>query len=775
MPLKISRQIEISSRKKVGRNEPCPCGSGKKYKKCCLEKEQEYLPKVNKGEISLLIDWAIEQSFFQELLKKKVKEFFGDKKIGEEEIHGLIEALIFEEKIDGKTTLKHFVEKASLTKEEKLIYQSWLTKSFFSIFEVIDVDLGKSLRLRDLINNQYYFVSERMGTYQMEKGIIFASRLLPIKEFWMFAGGLGMILSGKEEAYWLKRNLKNTLLSSTLQLDFMKVFYGEEETQEKTIESLSHEQTKKLLSNLLKKHQISYQISEIETMILENNAEPNKIIQALAKKATKEEEFNEWTNLFYHYWQTHPKFTDKEKPGPKEKILINQMMLEFEKENLEELTAEEINKLSIEFSKRWLNTPQQELESKTPKEVIIEERIARGSTIKEEPSYNFSFASIPASFPPAKEIESIKKYNLATKLMAKEHQYLKALELFSELYSDLDFLEEKFRWYGKIGTCLTNLGEIELGKKYFEKSLQLNPDYKISLKNLEVFNYPQELKEIKKHGEQQLFNSVLEKSPIFIIPEIEKKEFNECELLQDVISFLKFLDKNPVPVSLKQKLLRFKDVLVINKKLIQPDPEVVEIENFSDSYRYEWQMPKVRFLHLLTLVGKLSQIKNRKLILTLEGKEFLSKNEDQQFSQIFNIWFAKLKWATLEDTDKWRPNLAKPIIEILQNQSWWILETLRKFGEKKFNQQEFLNNVLSIDQSGEKEKFGIDLLLIFIERTILDQLGWANIIKPDQKSKIETIFSQYNKFFTTRFGLALIKSIRDKMDNAIPAILKNLD
>ncbi|NOR17519.1 hypothetical protein GQ543_07420, partial [candidate division WOR-3 bacterium] len=21
--------------KKVGRNDPCPCGSGKKYKKCC--------------------------------------------------------------------------------------------------------------------------------------------------------------------------------------------------------------------------------------------------------------------------------------------------------------------------------------------------------------------------------------------------------------------------------------------------------------------------------------------------------------------------------------------------------------------------------------------------------------------------------------------------------------------------------------------------------------------------------------------------------------------
>ena len=25
----------VIAEKKVGRNEPCPCGSGKKYKKCC--------------------------------------------------------------------------------------------------------------------------------------------------------------------------------------------------------------------------------------------------------------------------------------------------------------------------------------------------------------------------------------------------------------------------------------------------------------------------------------------------------------------------------------------------------------------------------------------------------------------------------------------------------------------------------------------------------------------------------------------------------------------
>ena len=30
---------------KYGRNEPCPCGSGKKYKKCCINKN-DFFPKT---------------------------------------------------------------------------------------------------------------------------------------------------------------------------------------------------------------------------------------------------------------------------------------------------------------------------------------------------------------------------------------------------------------------------------------------------------------------------------------------------------------------------------------------------------------------------------------------------------------------------------------------------------------------------------------------------------------------------------------------------------
>jgi tetratricopeptide (TPR) repeat protein len=33
--------MEFEGMEKVGRNAPCPCGSGKKYKKCCLPLHQE--------------------------------------------------------------------------------------------------------------------------------------------------------------------------------------------------------------------------------------------------------------------------------------------------------------------------------------------------------------------------------------------------------------------------------------------------------------------------------------------------------------------------------------------------------------------------------------------------------------------------------------------------------------------------------------------------------------------------------------------------------------
>jgi SWIM/SEC-C metal-binding protein len=35
LKLLLNTPKPAKAEKKIGRNEPCPCGSGKKYKKCC--------------------------------------------------------------------------------------------------------------------------------------------------------------------------------------------------------------------------------------------------------------------------------------------------------------------------------------------------------------------------------------------------------------------------------------------------------------------------------------------------------------------------------------------------------------------------------------------------------------------------------------------------------------------------------------------------------------------------------------------------------------------
>lgn len=39
-PSDLSQSAQAKQRLKTGRNDPCPCGSGKKYKKCCLRKDE---------------------------------------------------------------------------------------------------------------------------------------------------------------------------------------------------------------------------------------------------------------------------------------------------------------------------------------------------------------------------------------------------------------------------------------------------------------------------------------------------------------------------------------------------------------------------------------------------------------------------------------------------------------------------------------------------------------------------------------------------------------
>jgi hypothetical protein len=64
------------AREPVGRKEPCPCGSGKKYKNCCFKKGIEY-ERDEAGTVSRLVQLDDEQKKIIEEQRKKFVEKFG--------------------------------------------------------------------------------------------------------------------------------------------------------------------------------------------------------------------------------------------------------------------------------------------------------------------------------------------------------------------------------------------------------------------------------------------------------------------------------------------------------------------------------------------------------------------------------------------------------------------------------------------------------------------------------------------------------------------------
>ena len=53
---------------KIGRNDLCPCGSEKKYKKCCLEKDEKDNISIglNRNQSQRLDNYGITQNFIND-------------------------------------------------------------------------------------------------------------------------------------------------------------------------------------------------------------------------------------------------------------------------------------------------------------------------------------------------------------------------------------------------------------------------------------------------------------------------------------------------------------------------------------------------------------------------------------------------------------------------------------------------------------------------------------------------------------------------------------
>jgi len=187
---------------KTGRNDPCPCGSGKKYKKCCIT---EAHPEIAREE-------PIQKKLVQDLLKFYRKNFayvhedanmlFWDNFIPEEHLDGhsldvamqnFFEWIVFDFPIDedsNKTLIDYYLEqnrKLSLDEHKVL---TMMKNSIISLYEVQEVFPEKGLLLKDLILGGEYDVREKAATKSLKKWDIYACRLLHLDGQYVMSGSV---------------------------------------------------------------------------------------------------------------------------------------------------------------------------------------------------------------------------------------------------------------------------------------------------------------------------------------------------------------------------------------------------------------------------------------------------------------------------------------------------------------------------------------------------------------------------------------------------------
>ena len=136
----------------IGRNDPCPCGSGKKYKKCCANKEQPDLETVQADELERIL-----QAFYDEYPKQKdfgdYREFAADWKRALHDSYSeeMVEAIALDEFFfHGKKDIwKGFVEK----QQKKVIRPS--VQTVLTTWNHPETLLGKVVKADDMYLTVY--------------------------------------------------------------------------------------------------------------------------------------------------------------------------------------------------------------------------------------------------------------------------------------------------------------------------------------------------------------------------------------------------------------------------------------------------------------------------------------------------------------------------------------------------------------------------------------------------------------------------------------------
>lgn len=213
---------------KIGRNAPCPCGSGKKYKKCCLGKENvsndllwRRLSEAHDRLSKSLMDHG-RQVFGINRFIEAIGEFFlWPEEEPDEETLAMHEQMFFpwylfnwiydpdEEEGDTtpagseETTIAASYKKSKGVKLDPLEHRliDAIDGRPFTFYEIIDCRPGIGYRVKDFFLGDVIDVKEKMGSENVQKGDLLFGRTATIDAISMLFGSGSIIIRPSWKPY----------------------------------------------------------------------------------------------------------------------------------------------------------------------------------------------------------------------------------------------------------------------------------------------------------------------------------------------------------------------------------------------------------------------------------------------------------------------------------------------------------------------------------------------------------------------------------------------
>lgn len=192
---------------KPGRNDPCPCGSGKKYKQCCLKTQQTQpenefmwrkIRQAIEGSPMNILDFTTAR-FGKQALQEAWNEFmpWEDEPFTIDTPHMPVfmpwffyewqpfpaETAVKRTAIDGRTPGQAYLDEKGKQLAPLLVrYIEQCCANPFSYYDILSVSPGTGFRLRDIFTAEEIDVTEQAASRQSQPGDLLFGKLVTIDD-----------------------------------------------------------------------------------------------------------------------------------------------------------------------------------------------------------------------------------------------------------------------------------------------------------------------------------------------------------------------------------------------------------------------------------------------------------------------------------------------------------------------------------------------------------------------------------------------------------------